>query len=72
VFEDELQPKKELNRRTALVGLFEVFVTTNLRLGYAYDYNLNVLNNYGNNTHEVSLGYYLKPKNTIMKNPRWF
>jgi type IX secretion system PorP/SprF family membrane protein len=72
VFEDELQVRRELNMRTALVGLMEVFVSDKLRLGYAYDHNLNVLNSYRNNSHEFSLGYYLKSKNTIMKNPRWF
>jgi hypothetical protein len=54
------------------VGLFEVFMTDNLRLGYAYDHNLNVLNSYRNNSHELSLGYYLRPARTVMKNPRWF
>jgi type IX secretion system PorP/SprF family membrane protein len=71
-FDDELQPRKDLNKRTALVGLFEVFVTDNFRLGYAYDHNLNVLNNYRNNSHEFSVGYYLRPSRTVMKNPRWF
>lgn len=72
VFETELQPRKELNRRSAVVGMFEVFLAENLRIGYAYDHNVNVLNSYRNNSHEFSLGYYLRPKNTIMKNPRWF
>jgi hypothetical protein len=72
VFEDELQPRKELNRRTAAVGMFEVFLAENLRIGYAYDHNLNVLDSYRNNSHEFSLGYYLRAKNTVMKNPRWF
>lgn len=71
-FDDRLQPRQELNKRTALVGLFEVFMTENLRLGYAYDHNLNVLNNFRNNSHELSLGYYLRPSRTVMKNPRWF
>jgi type IX secretion system PorP/SprF family membrane protein len=72
LFDDELQPRNELNKRSALVGLFEVFLTNNLRLGYAYDHNLNVLNSYRNNSHELSLGYYLRPSRTVMKNPRWF
>ncbi len=45
--------------RTALVGLMDIFVTENLRFGYAYDFNLNQTNNFRNNSHEISLGYYL-------------
>jgi type IX secretion system PorP/SprF family membrane protein len=45
--------------RTALVGLMDIFVTENLRFGYAYDFNLSHINNFRNNSHEVSLGYYL-------------
>ncbi|WP_232835015.1 PorP/SprF family type IX secretion system membrane protein [Pleomorphovibrio marinus] len=45
--------------RTALVGLLDVFVTENLRFGYAYDFNLSQIHNFRNNSHEISLGYYL-------------
>ena len=72
ILDDRLQPNDELFKRTALVGIFELFMTDNLRLGYAYDHNINVLNNYRNNTNELSLGYYLRPSRTVMKNPRWF
>ena len=72
VFEDELQPREELNKRTALVGIFEFFLVENIRIGYAYDHNLNILNSYQNNSHEFSLGYYLRKSKTVMKNPRWF
>lgn len=70
VFKDNLQ--KDLVQRNALASIVEFFATPDLRIGYAYDHNLNVLNSYRNNSHEVSLGYYLKAKNTIMKSPRWF
>lgn len=69
-FENNL--KEDLIRRNAVATILEIFATPNLRLGYAYDYNLNVLNSYRNNSHEVSMGYYLKSKIKIMKNPRWF
>jgi type IX secretion system PorP/SprF family membrane protein len=64
--------QEDLSRRNAVAAIFEVFATYNLRLGYSYDHNLNVLNNYRNNSHEISLGYYLRTRNTEMKNPRWF
>jgi type IX secretion system PorP/SprF family membrane protein len=70
VFENFLQ--EDLETRNAIAAIVEFFATPELRVGYAYDHNLNVLNNYRNNSHEISLGLYLRPKNTIMKNPRWF
>jgi type IX secretion system PorP/SprF family membrane protein len=72
MFGDQLQERSELNKRTALVGLFEIFLSRNLRLGYAYDHNMNALNNLRASSHEFSLGYYLQKKSTVMKNPRWF
>jgi type IX secretion system PorP/SprF family membrane protein len=64
--------ERVLNNGTALAFLFEVFVTPDLRLGYAYDRNLNALNNFRNNSHEFSLGYYITKKGRKLKNPRWF
>lgn len=61
-----------LNNRTAVAFIAEIFATENLRIGYAYDANLNVLQNYRNNSHEFSVGYYLTPRNVKLKNPRWF
>ena len=61
-----------LSSRNAFALITEVFVLENLRIGYAYDQNLNVLNSFRNNSHEISLGYYLSPKNIRMRNQRWF
>jgi type IX secretion system PorP/SprF family membrane protein len=72
LFEDQLQDRGELNNRTAIVGLFELMVTNNIRLGYAYDQNMNTLSTLRSNSHEFSIGYYLRRSTTIMKNPRWF
>ena len=69
-FENSLQ--EDLVRRNAVAAIVEFFATPDLRIGYAYDHNLNVLNSYSNNSHEISIGYYLRAKNTVMKNPRWF
>jgi len=70
VFENSLQG--DLLNRNALAAILEIFATPNLRIGYAFDYNLNILSNYGNNSHEISLGYYLRAGKTIMESPRWF
>jgi type IX secretion system PorP/SprF family membrane protein len=50
--------QSSFTNRNALAILAEIFATDQLRIGYAYDYNMNVLNNYRNNSHELSVGYY--------------
>jgi type IX secretion system PorP/SprF family membrane protein len=69
---DSLEGNFLLNNRTALAFIVEVFVVKELRLGYAYDKNLNALENYRSNSHEFSLGYYITKKASKVKNPRWF
>lgn len=61
-----------LSKRNAVAFIAEIFATESLRLGYAYDHNTNVLSSYKNSSHEVSLGFYIAPKNVRMNNPRWF
>lgn len=70
VFEDQLQ--ENLSKRNAAALVMEYFITPGMRLGYAYDYNLNALNSYRNESHEISLGVYLRSKREIVNNPRWF
>jgi type IX secretion system PorP/SprF family membrane protein len=70
VFEDQLQ--ENLSKRNAVALVMEYFITPGIRLGYAYDYNLNALNSYRNESHEISLGVYLRSKREIVYNPRWF
>jgi type IX secretion system PorP/SprF family membrane protein len=67
---DNLQ--NNLNQRNALAFVIEIFATDNLRCGYAYDHNINILSDFRNNSHELSVGYYLPSKNISMRNPRWF
>jgi type IX secretion system PorP/SprF family membrane protein len=67
---DNLQPS--ISRRNAVAFIAELFATPQLRIGYAYDYNLNILQNMRTNSHEFSLGYYLSPRKATIKNPRWF
>lgn len=61
-----------LSNRNAIAFIVELFATDNLRVGYAYDHNTNVLSNLRNNSHELSVGYYISPRNVRMKNSRWF
>lgn len=61
-----------LSNRNAVAGIIEIFATDRLRLGYAYDQSLNVLQDYRHNSHEFSVGFYMIPRTAIMKNQRWF
>jgi type IX secretion system PorP/SprF family membrane protein len=69
---DEAEHQNELSARNAVALVAEIFVTDNLRFGYAYDHHTNALSNTRNNSHELSVGYYIAPRNVRMKNPRWF
>jgi len=70
IFEDQLQAN--LSKRNAVALVMEYFIAPGMRLGYAYDYNLNALNSYRTESHELSLGVYLRSKREIINNPRWF
>tara|TARA_R110002096_G_scaffold18740_1_gene63530 strand:- start:2555 stop:3529 length:975 start_codon:yes stop_codon:yes gene_type:complete len=61
-----------LSSKNAVALILELFATEKLRLGYAYDVQTNALNGLRNNSHEMSLGYYISPRKVNMKNPRWF
>ncbi len=64
--------QRDLSRRNAVAFMVEIFVMPSIRLGYAYDHSTNVLESYRNyNSHELSVGYYLKKRKSTMKNPRW-
>ncbi|RYE35811.1 MAG: type IX secretion system membrane protein PorP/SprF, partial [Sphingobacteriaceae bacterium] len=46
----------------ALVAQIEIFATSKLRIGYAFDYSLTAYSGFGNGSHEISLGIYLSKK----------
>jgi type IX secretion system PorP/SprF family membrane protein len=51
--------QSNLQKSNAFVGLIEFFATERLRIGYAFDYSLTPLANYGYGSHEISIGIYL-------------
>ncbi|QDH78749.1 type IX secretion system membrane protein PorP/SprF [Echinicola soli] len=63
---------ENLSNRNAVALIVEIYATEDFRVGYAYDVNMNVLQNHRHNSHEISLGYYLSPKTVKMRNQRWF
>lgn len=70
IWNDNLEAN--LSNRNAVAAIIEIFATDRLRLGYAYDHNLNVLQDYRANSHEFSVGFYMIPRTAVMKNQRWF
>jgi type IX secretion system PorP/SprF family membrane protein len=70
IWNDNLEDN--LSNRNAVAAIVEIFATDRLRIGYAYDHNLNVLQDYRSNSHEFSLGYYMIPRTAKIKNQRWF
>jgi len=62
-------------QQNSLVGLVEVFVAKQFRIGYAYDYSLSDLNSYSSGSHELSLGFIIgnkNYKNSALTTPRYF
>lgn len=47
-------------------------ISRKLRIGYAYDYDLNDIGSYGNGTHEVMVSYELNFLKTSFTSPRYF
>lgn len=56
----------------ALVGLLDVFLTPQLRFGYAYGYTLSDLANYNSGSHELMIGYDFRFKKDGIASPRLF
>lgn len=59
-------------KSTAVVILIEFFVTESLRVGYAYDHNINGFHARNFSTHDISIGYLLAPKRVRLISPRHF
>jgi len=56
----------------ALVALFDINITPQLRAGYAYDFTISDLNKYSNGTHEVMIGYQFGKDKIKTRTPRYF
>jgi len=63
---------ENLSNRNAFAAIVEIFATDRIRLGYAYDHNLNVLQDFRSNSHELSVGFYMIPRRAVITNQRWF
>jgi hypothetical protein len=47
-------------------------INQNLRIGYAYDYQLTSLQKFSQGSHEIMLSYDLRSKSKGFKSPRYF
>lgn len=56
----------------AIIGIVEVNVTPQIRVGYAYDLTLSDISNYSSGSHEVMIGYNFGKEVIKMKSPRYF
>jgi len=57
----------------AIVGMFELQIFPDLRLGYAYDYTISGLNPFNKGTHELMLRYeFGDKKNQRILSPRYY
>lgn len=47
----------DFNNKNALIGMAEIFVSQQLRLGYSYDHSMSKLAGYAGSTHEISVSW---------------
>jgi len=56
----------------SLSALFGFRISPKFNIGYAYDYNINELNNYNTGTHEIFLRFQVISRENRLKSPRFF
>ncbi|HZG00380.1 MAG TPA: type IX secretion system membrane protein PorP/SprF [Chitinophagales bacterium] len=56
----------------AVIGLVELQLTKQFRVGYSYDFTMSELSDYSGGSHEISLGYDFGRDVLKMKSPRYF
>ncbi|MFD2886199.1 PorP/SprF family type IX secretion system membrane protein [Chitinophaga cymbidii] len=64
--------QRDLEEQNAASAMVEFFATPKLRIGYAYDLNVNKLAGYQGGSHEISLGILFPSKKFSLQNPRYF
>jgi type IX secretion system PorP/SprF family membrane protein len=64
--------QSDLTQLNSAVAAVEFFPSENIRIGYAYDFSIGPLQGYSGGTHEISIGFYIKKKNSRMLSPRYF
>jgi type IX secretion system PorP/SprF family membrane protein len=64
----------DLQSTAAASAMVEIFATSNMRIGYAYDFTTSQMASYQNGTHELSIGILFpsKTKRETLVSPRYF
>lgn len=63
---------KGLSPVNAASAMLEFYVNEQLRLGYAYDMNVNKMAGHSGGSHEISIGFLFPSKKFTLTNPRYF
>lgn len=69
---DKSYIQQGLSNLNSAVAAVQIFPTSNLRIGYAYDFSMGAMRGYSNGTHELSIGYFFNRKKVRMLSPRYF
>ena len=69
---DKSYLQNDLAKANSIVAMTEFFATPQLRIGYAYDYATSSLRGTTGGTHEISVGFYIKPRQIRMMSQRYF
>lgn len=64
--------QNNLSAPDALVGLAQVYINDQFRIGYSYDFNMGKLATYQNGTHELSIGITFGTRRERVLSPRYF
>ena len=69
---DKKYLQKDLSNLNSGVAAAQFFASSNLRIGYAYDFSIGPLQGYSGGTHEISVGYFFNKKSIRLMTPRYF
>lgn len=64
--------QKNLSTPDALVGLAQIYINDQFRIGYSYDFSMTKLATYQNGTHELSIGITFGKRRERVLSPRYF
>ena len=69
---DALSLGVSYRNQAAVVGIIDIKILPNLRLGYAYDHNINRFNLISKGSHEIILRYEIPLNGEALVSPRYF
>lgn len=69
---DKKHLQQDLSNQNSIVLATEIFPVKHIRVGYAYDFSVGPLKKHSGGTHEISLNYFFRLKQSRMTTPRYF